>query len=199
MLGFGEISLCYCDRPAANLAKIKIQGGFNSSYTTMKLFIPSVSAIKLFWKLPELWAHCKALYLLCLCAFISFSRNEQFLHAPIPFPGDNLCSPLCEDVHSLFSLQEWFQWILCFQIPRTIVNVVQILRMKPLREVQRPTLGCQLQKSVWMFTPHESDGRISLQPPARIQRNSADVSRGCLQKLNLRQVSSLNLPSIVVD
>ncbi|XP_038585806.1 phospholipase B1, membrane-associated-like isoform X2 [Micropterus salmoides] len=33
------------------------------------------------------------------------------------------------------------------KIPRTIVNVVQILPMKPLREVQRPTLGCQLQKS----------------------------------------------------
>ncbi|XP_035850275.1 phospholipase B1, membrane-associated-like isoform X2 [Sander lucioperca] len=33
------------------------------------------------------------------------------------------------------------------EIPRTIVNVVQILPMKPLREVQRPTLGCQLQKS----------------------------------------------------
>nr|XP_033498994.1 phospholipase B1, membrane-associated-like isoform X2 [Epinephelus lanceolatus] len=32
------------------------------------------------------------------------------------------------------------------QIPRTIVNVVQILPMKPLREVQRPTLGCQLQR-----------------------------------------------------
>ncbi|XP_053290008.1 phospholipase B1, membrane-associated [Pleuronectes platessa] len=33
------------------------------------------------------------------------------------------------------------------EIPRTIVNVVQILPMKPLRDVQRPTLGCQLQKS----------------------------------------------------
>nr|XP_020517084.1 phospholipase B1, membrane-associated-like [Labrus bergylta] len=33
------------------------------------------------------------------------------------------------------------------EIPRTIVNVVQILPMKPLREVQRPSLGCQLQKS----------------------------------------------------
>ncbi|XP_059209087.1 phospholipase B1, membrane-associated isoform X2 [Centropristis striata] len=33
------------------------------------------------------------------------------------------------------------------EIPRAIVNVVQILPMKPLREVQRPTLGCQLQKS----------------------------------------------------
>ncbi|XP_051248837.1 phospholipase B1, membrane-associated-like isoform X2 [Dicentrarchus labrax] len=33
------------------------------------------------------------------------------------------------------------------EIPRMIVNVVQILSMKPLRDVQRPTLGCQLQKS----------------------------------------------------
>ncbi|XP_061742758.1 phospholipase B1, membrane-associated-like isoform X1 [Nerophis ophidion] len=32
------------------------------------------------------------------------------------------------------------------QIPRTIVNVVQILPMKPLRDVHKPTLGCQLQK-----------------------------------------------------
>ncbi|XP_074548146.1 phospholipase B1, membrane-associated-like [Halichoeres trimaculatus] len=32
------------------------------------------------------------------------------------------------------------------EIPRTIVNVVQILQMKPLREVQKPSLGCQLQK-----------------------------------------------------
>ncbi|KAI9545816.1 hypothetical protein NQZ68_033298 [Dissostichus eleginoides] len=32
------------------------------------------------------------------------------------------------------------------EIPRTIVNVVQIFPMKPLRDVQRPTLGCQLQK-----------------------------------------------------
>ncbi|KAF3700779.1 Phospholipase B1, membrane-associated [Channa argus] len=33
------------------------------------------------------------------------------------------------------------------ELPRTIVNVVQILSMKPLREVQKPTLGCLLQKS----------------------------------------------------
>ncbi|XP_054653319.1 phospholipase B1, membrane-associated isoform X2 [Dunckerocampus dactyliophorus] len=32
------------------------------------------------------------------------------------------------------------------KIPRTIVNVVQILPMKPLRDVHKPTLGCQLQK-----------------------------------------------------
>uniref|UniRef100_A0A3B5LD53 Phospholipase B1, membrane-associated n=1 Tax=Xiphophorus couchianus TaxID=32473 RepID=A0A3B5LD53_9TELE len=32
-----------------------------------------------------------------------------------------------------------------FQVPRMIVNVVQILRMHFLREVQRPTPGCRLQ------------------------------------------------------
>ncbi|XP_070834764.1 phospholipase B1, membrane-associated [Chaetodon trifascialis] len=38
------------------------------------------------------------------------------------------------------------------EIPRTIVNVVQILPMKPLREVRRPTLACQLQKSARAFS-----------------------------------------------
>ncbi|XP_056151408.1 phospholipase B1, membrane-associated [Lampris incognitus] len=32
------------------------------------------------------------------------------------------------------------------EVPRIIVNVVQILPMKPLREVTRPTLGCLLQR-----------------------------------------------------
>ncbi|XP_061650308.1 phospholipase B1, membrane-associated-like [Phyllopteryx taeniolatus] len=32
------------------------------------------------------------------------------------------------------------------QIPRTIVNVVQIPPMKPLRDVHKPTLGCRLQR-----------------------------------------------------
>ncbi|XP_078145747.1 phospholipase B1, membrane-associated [Centroberyx gerrardi] len=32
------------------------------------------------------------------------------------------------------------------EIPRMIVNVVQILPMKPLREVQKPNVGCQLQR-----------------------------------------------------
>lgn len=58
------------------------------------------------------------------------------------------------ELRELFDIQTCFQpmnlmhW---FQVPRTIVNVVQILRMKPLREVQRPTLGCQLQKSPECF------------------------------------------------
>ncbi|XP_036449951.1 phospholipase B1, membrane-associated-like [Colossoma macropomum] len=33
------------------------------------------------------------------------------------------------------------------EVPRMIVNVVQILTMKPLREVKKPNLGCILQKS----------------------------------------------------
>ncbi|XP_061072057.1 phospholipase B1, membrane-associated [Conger conger] len=33
------------------------------------------------------------------------------------------------------------------EVPRMIVNVVQLLYMEPLREVQMPTLGCLLQKS----------------------------------------------------
>ncbi|KAK5886630.1 hypothetical protein CesoFtcFv8_017644 [Champsocephalus esox] len=37
------------------------------------------------------------------------------------------------------------------EIPRTIVNVVQIFPMKPLRDVQRPTLGCQLQQLPLLF------------------------------------------------
>ncbi|XP_042561759.1 phospholipase B1, membrane-associated-like [Clupea harengus] len=33
------------------------------------------------------------------------------------------------------------------EVPRLIVNMVQILNMESLRDVQKPTLGCQLQKS----------------------------------------------------
>ncbi|KAL2098466.1 hypothetical protein ACEWY4_004946 [Coilia grayii] len=33
------------------------------------------------------------------------------------------------------------------EVPRMIVNMVQLLTMKSLREVTKPTLGCQLQKS----------------------------------------------------
>ncbi|KAM6917635.1 phospholipase B1, membrane-associated isoform 2-T2 [Lycodopsis pacificus] len=48
------------------------------------------------------------------------------------------------------------------KIPRTIVNVVQILSMKPLRDVQRPTLGCQLQKSFCscLVQPEENSSEL---------------------------------------
>lgn len=35
----------------------------------------------------------------------------------------------------------------CVQVPRMIVNVVQILPMQTLREVRKPTPGCLLQRS----------------------------------------------------
>ncbi|XP_027130925.1 phospholipase B1, membrane-associated [Larimichthys crocea] len=55
---------------------------------------------------------------------------------PTLFSPDNFIHHMTEALDLMMS-----------EIPRTIVNVVQILPMEPLREVQRPTLGCQLQKS----------------------------------------------------
>ncbi|KAI3367388.1 hypothetical protein L3Q82_026248 [Scortum barcoo] len=66
--------------------------------------------------------------------------------------GMNDICDYCKD-KTLFSPNSFIHYMtealdmMMKEIPRTIVNVVQILRMKPLREVQRPTLGCQLQKS----------------------------------------------------
>uniref|UniRef100_A0A3B3RTL9 Si:dkey-177p2.18 n=1 Tax=Paramormyrops kingsleyae TaxID=1676925 RepID=A0A3B3RTL9_9TELE len=48
------------------------------------------------------------------------------------------------------------------QVPRLIVNVVQILSMEPLRQVKRPTLGCQLQ-SFCSCLVLPSDGSPELQ------------------------------------
>lgn len=56
----------------------------------------------------------------------------------------NVCFPRFKNDFSLSNI--------VFQIPRTIVSVVQILQMKPLREVQCPTLTCQLQKSSAIFS-----------------------------------------------
>lgn len=49
------------------------------------------------------------------------------------------------------------------EIPRTIVNVVQILPMKPLREVSRPTLGCQLQRTFCSCLVVPADNSTELQ------------------------------------
>ncbi|KAG7466297.1 hypothetical protein MATL_G00163340 [Megalops atlanticus] len=54
---------------------------------------------------------------------------------------------------TLFSVDNFIHYMtgaldmLMNEVPRMIVNVVQIMQMEPLREVQKPTLGCQLQKS----------------------------------------------------
>uniref|UniRef100_A0A3Q3IN88 Uncharacterized protein n=1 Tax=Monopterus albus TaxID=43700 RepID=A0A3Q3IN88_MONAL len=54
------------------------------------------------------------------------------------------------------------------EIPRTIVNVVQILSMKPLREVQKPTLGCQLQRSFCSCLVRPEENSPDLQELAEI-------------------------------
>ncbi|XP_034530832.1 phospholipase B1, membrane-associated isoform X2 [Notolabrus celidotus] len=65
--------------------------------------------------------------------------------------GMNDICDYCKD-KSLFSPDNFIHYMtealdmMMNEIPRTIVNVVQILQMRPLREVQRPSLGCQLQK-----------------------------------------------------
>ncbi|XP_060918518.1 phospholipase B1, membrane-associated-like [Labrus mixtus] len=66
--------------------------------------------------------------------------------------GMNDICDYCKD-ETLFSPDNFIHYMtealdmMMNEIPRMIVNVVQILPMKPLREVQRPSLGCQLQKS----------------------------------------------------
>ncbi|XP_034419478.1 phospholipase B1, membrane-associated-like [Cyclopterus lumpus] len=65
--------------------------------------------------------------------------------------GMNDVCDYCKD-KTLFSPDSFIQHLtealdlMMEEIPRTIVNAVQIFPMKPLREVQRPTLGCQLQR-----------------------------------------------------
>lgn len=66
----------------------------------------------------------------------------------------NVCFPRFKNDFSLSNT--------VLQIPRTIVNVVQILPMKPLREVQRPTLTCQLQKSPAVFSSSSAGLTCSL-------------------------------------
>ncbi|XP_048099010.1 phospholipase B1, membrane-associated-like [Alosa alosa] len=66
--------------------------------------------------------------------------------------GMNDICDYCKD-KTLFSVDNFIQHIteslqmLMDEVPRLIVNVVQILTMKSLRDVQKPTLGCQLQKT----------------------------------------------------
>ncbi|XP_053469783.1 phospholipase B1, membrane-associated isoform X2 [Ictalurus furcatus] len=58
----------------------------------------------------------------------------------------------CKD-KSLFSVENFIHYMatslemLMNEVPRMIVNVVQILPMETLREVQKPTPGCLLQRS----------------------------------------------------
>ncbi|XP_037602985.1 phospholipase B1, membrane-associated [Sebastes umbrosus] len=68
------------------------------------------------------------------------------------------------------------------EMPRTIVNVVQIFPMKPLREVQRPTLGCQLQKSFCscLVLPEENSTELTelVEINVEFQRRLKELLRG---------------------
>ncbi|XP_031728996.1 phospholipase B1, membrane-associated isoform X4 [Anarrhichthys ocellatus] len=81
--------------------------------------------------------------------------------------GMNDICDYCKD-KTLFSPDNFIHYMtealdtMMKEIPRTIVNVVQILSMKPLRDVQRPTLGCQLQKSFCscLVQPEENSSEL---------------------------------------
>ncbi|XP_021324310.2 phospholipase B1, membrane-associated isoform X1 [Danio rerio] len=66
--------------------------------------------------------------------------------------GMNDICDYCKD-KSLFSVENFIHYMtvslemLMNEVPRMIVNVVQILPMETLREVQKPTPGCLLQRS----------------------------------------------------
>ncbi|XP_042356661.1 phospholipase B1, membrane-associated-like [Plectropomus leopardus] len=82
--------------------------------------------------------------------------------------GMNDICDYCKD-KTLFSPDNFIQHmtealdLMMNEIPRTIVNVVQILSMKPLRQVQRPTLGCQLQKRFCscLVRPEENSAELA--------------------------------------
>ncbi|XP_049320173.1 phospholipase B1, membrane-associated-like [Astyanax mexicanus] len=66
--------------------------------------------------------------------------------------GMNDICDYCKD-RKLFTADNFIHYLtqsldmMMNEVPRLIVNVVQIFTMKPLREVSKPTLGCLLQKS----------------------------------------------------
>ncbi|XP_053098078.1 phospholipase B1, membrane-associated [Pangasianodon hypophthalmus] len=80
---------------------------------------------------------------------INFDEDWKLLTILI---GMNDICDYCKD-KSLFSVENFIHYMatslemLMNEVPRMIVNVVQILPMERLREVQKPTPGCLLQRS----------------------------------------------------
>ncbi|XP_062407355.1 phospholipase B1, membrane-associated [Sardina pilchardus] len=80
---------------------------------------------------------------------IDFDEDWKLLTILI---GMNDICDYCKD-KSLFSVENFIYYMtvslemLMNEVPRMIVNVVQILPMETLREVQKPTPGCLLQRS----------------------------------------------------
>ncbi|XP_028809342.1 phospholipase B1, membrane-associated-like isoform X1 [Denticeps clupeoides] len=73
----------------------------------------------------------------------------------------------CKD-KSLYSVENFVYYMtvslemLMTEVPRMIVNVVQILPMETLREVQKPTPGCLLQRSFCSCLVKPATGSIDL-------------------------------------
>ncbi|XP_036066569.1 phospholipase B1, membrane-associated [Oryzias melastigma] len=82
--------------------------------------------------------------------------------------GMNDICDYCKD-KTLFSVDNFIHYMtvslemLMNEVPRLIVNVVQILPMHPLREVQRPTPGCLLQRSFCSCLTEPAAGSPELQ------------------------------------
>ncbi|KAL6486458.1 hypothetical protein MHYP_G00058500 [Metynnis hypsauchen] len=80
---------------------------------------------------------------------VNFDEDWKLLTILI---GMNDICDYCKD-KSLFSVENFVHYMsvslemLMNEVPRLIVNVVQILPMETLREVQKPTPGCLLQRS----------------------------------------------------
>ncbi|XP_026854833.2 phospholipase B1, membrane-associated isoform X2 [Electrophorus electricus] len=80
---------------------------------------------------------------------VNFDEDWKLLTILI---GMNDICDYCKD-KTLFSVENFIHYMsmslemLMNEVPRMIVNVVQILAMEGLREVQKPTLGCLLQRS----------------------------------------------------
>ncbi|XP_058235371.1 phospholipase B1, membrane-associated isoform X2 [Hemibagrus wyckioides] len=80
---------------------------------------------------------------------VNFDEDWKLLTILI---GMNDICDYCKD-KSLFSVENFIHYMttslemLMNEVPRMIVNVVQILPMEALREVQKPTPGCLLQRS----------------------------------------------------
>ncbi|XP_072530859.1 phospholipase B1, membrane-associated [Salminus brasiliensis] len=80
---------------------------------------------------------------------VNFDEDWKLLTILI---GMNDICDYCKD-KSLFSVENFVHYMtvslemLMNEVPRMIVNVVQILPMETLREVQKPTPGCLLQRS----------------------------------------------------
>ncbi|XP_057691172.1 phospholipase B1, membrane-associated-like [Corythoichthys intestinalis] len=89
---------------------------------------------------------------------------------------------------SLFSADNFIYYVteglemMMNQLPRTIVNVVQILHMEPLRNVHRPTLGCQLQKRFCscLVQPEDNSAELKelLELNALFQRKLQELLQG---------------------